>query len=129
MKKTKPKPKILRGKKFREYARDTRNWQWKFMERVDSAGTLWFSPWNKDKREQGLDEWRDCLIGGLEIISWVANHEDWFIKGEWDDTRAARPIQLTPAGKAALTNRAPYDLEPVVICLIEPGSIAIPTPA
>lgn len=126
-KKSKPmKPKRLTSKRSREMARQTRDSHWRFMERVAALGTLWFCIWNKYRREELVDEHRDCLIGGLEIQEWIDQHPDWWIVGEWSDERYARPLQLTDAGRLALTERAKYDMEPVTGGLVEPGFIVTP---
>ena len=51
-----------------------------------------------------------------------------FAKLSTYDERSARPVQLTDAGKVALADRAPYDMEPYEGGMIEPGWTAIPTP-
>lgn len=112
----------------RERARAIRDHDWEIMERMRDLGTLWFSPWNKDRRPESADELRVSLISGLEIMNRWGQHEDWFDIGEWDDDRAARPVRLTEAGLQALCQRHLYDLEPVLGGLVEPGWAATPTP-
>ena len=109
-------------------ARAIRDGQWRFMERIAEHGTLWFTPWNKSRREEAADELREGLIGGMELLDWVERHKDWFESGEWSSERDARPYRLTDAGRAALADRATYDMEPVYGGLVEPGWRAIPSP-
>jgi hypothetical protein len=99
------------------------------MSRIVDHGTLWFCVWNKRRLDEKPDEWRDCLIGGMEILEWMNRHPDWFVYGEWNDDRYAFPVQLTDAGRAALHERQKYDMEPVFGGLVEPGWQAIPLPA
>lgn len=114
---------------YRKHARASRDYQWHFTERVAELGTLWFTPWEKNRRPQGPDEWRDGLLTGMDIVRWYSQHPDWFVVGEWDNDRAARPISITDAGRAALANRAQYDMEPYAGGMIEPGWVAVPTPS
>lgn len=121
-----PKPKRLRTKFDREMARSTRNRQWRFMERCAEHNPLWFCVWNKERRDEGPDEWRDCLIGGMDILGWMDQHPDWFVKGEWSDERYAMPVSLTDAGRVALAEREKYDMEDVYGGLVEPGYVVTP---
>jgi hypothetical protein len=124
------KPKRLTSRQDREDARRMRNGQWKFMERVFEMGSLWVCWWNKNRHH----DYDSCppdlyicgLIDGCELIGWLNSHKDWWTIGEWSDERYAAPVSLTPAGKEALFNRAPYDMEPVTFGLTEPGWIATP---
>lgn len=116
------------GQTRRHYARVARDRQWTFMERAAALGTLFFSPWNKYRQDEAADELRCSLMAGLDIIQWTEAHPDWFVIGEWIDGREVRPVQLTPAGLAALQNRAEYDLEPYQGGLVDPGWEAIPLP-
>lgn len=120
------KPKRLTQKRDREMARRMRDHQWQFMERVAQLRTLWFCVWNKYRREELADEHRAGLIDGLELLEWIDSHPDWWVKGEWSDERYAFPLQLTDAGRLALTDRAKYDMEPVTGGLVEPGWTAMP---
>lgn len=96
------------------------------MERVAEHGTLWFCNWNKDRRDEGPDELRTSLIGGMSIGAWMDKHPDWFVAGEWSEDRRAFPVRLTDAGRAALADRSPWDMEPVTGGMVEPGWIAVP---
>lgn len=98
------------------------------MERAAEHNPLWFCVWNKARQPELADEWRDGLITGMELQDWMARHRDWFVIGRWSDKRYARPIRLTTAGRAALTNREAYDMEPVYGGLVEPGWQCIPAP-
>lgn len=113
------------NEQLRQHARWSREYQWRFMERVKQSGTLWFTPWNKRRRPEAPDEWRDGLLTGLDIVRWCSKHPDWFVVGEWSDERDARPISLTDAGRLALQNRE-CDMEPYEGGLVEPGWTAIP---
>ena len=117
------------SEQLRHYARAARDYQWRFMERAAELGTIWFTAWNKYRREQGPDEWRDALITGIDILQRIEQQPEWFVVGEWDDARFARPISLTQAGLVALKDRAPWDMEPYRGGLVEPGWVAIPAPA
>lgn len=119
-------PKKLRSKRDREMARRMRDFQWTFMERTAALGTLWFCVWNKERRPELADEHRAGLIDGMEMLEWINSHSDWWIKGEWSDERYAMPLQLTDAGRLALTQRDKYDAEPVTGGLVEPGWQALP---
>jgi hypothetical protein len=120
-------PKRLTSDEHRHQARYIRDRQWRFMERANEHDPLWFCVWNKNRLPEGPDEWRDGLISGMEICEWIRRHKDWFVIGEWDDGRYAFPVQLTEAGRQALTERA-NDMEPVYGGLVEPGWQAIPWP-
>lgn len=119
-------PKHLRDRNARLRARYIRDRQWRFMEKAEQHDPLWFCVWNKRDLAEEADEWRDGLITGLEIEDWIARHRDWFRRGRWSEKRYARPIRLTDAGRAALANRAPYDMEPVYGGLVEPGWQCVP---
>ena len=113
----------------RERARRTREMQWRFMERVFEWRELWFSPWNKDRRDEAPDEWRACLMTGMEILGWIRSHRTWFHFGRWNEDRAARPIRLTAEGKRAVFERPrEADMEPIHGGLVEPGYIVRPLP-
>lgn len=122
------KPRRLTDKSSREQARHTRNRQWRFMERVRECGTLWFCLWNKKRLPEAADEWRDGLIGGMELVEWMGKHAEWFIRGDWDDERYAEPVQLTADGLQALDHRDLYDMEDVEGGLVDPGFIVTPLP-
>jgi len=123
------KPKRLTAKFDRDDARRMRNAHWSFMEKIAEFGTVWFCPWDKDRRHRNPapDVEVDGLIG-YGILDWMASHPDWFERGEWNDNRYAAPVRLTPAGVTALENWHTYDMEPVNGGLVEPGWIATPTP-
>lgn len=126
-------PKKLTSKSDREMARRIRDEQWAFMEKVASIAPapLWWCIWNKDghhKGTEGPDQHWGGLIDGMELSEWMHQHSDWWVKGEWDDDRYARPVWLTDAGREALAKRAAYDLEPVTGGMVEPGWEAIPLP-
>lgn len=114
----------------RDMARTIRDRQWRFADQAAEHGTLWFCWWDKGRRHQGKDRpdlWVSGLIDGLEILSWLDKHPDWWIIGKWDDAQYAAPVQITEAGRQALAERERYDLEPVDWGLVEPGHRAIPT--
>ena len=69
-----------------------------------------------------------AMMTGMEMLEWIDSHPDWWIKGEWSDERYAMPLQLTDAGRRAISEREKYDLAPVAGGLVEPGWIATPTP-
>jgi len=117
---------VSRTREDRAMARRMRDGQWDFAERVAATGTVWFSPWDKERRTELADELRCCLISGVEMLYWLDQHPEWWEIGEWDHSRQARPIRLTAAGRAALVDRAKYDMEPVYWGLVEPGRQTIP---
>jgi hypothetical protein len=129
---SKPGPKPLTSARDRHMARRMRDSQWAFMERVASSGTVWVCWWNKDRHHDEKAAPPDLLICGLidgcELLEWLHSHEAWWIIGEWSDERYAAPVSLTDAGRAALANRDPYDMEPVTGGLVEPGWQATPAP-
>ncbi len=96
------------------------------MERIAEHGTLWFCVWNKRGLPEQADEWRSCLVSGMELQDWMQTHATWFVCGEWSDDRYAAPVQLTDAGREALKHRDAYDMESVNGGLVEPGWQAIP---
>jgi len=120
------KPKRLTSKWARANARRTRDSHWAFMEKIAALGTVWWCVWNDIRRDEAPDEVRCCLISGCELNDWMQKHADWFAVGEWNETRYARPVRLTEAGRAALADRARYDMEPVYGGLVEPGFVVTP---
>ncbi|MEQ1523383.1 MAG: hypothetical protein ABL936_19130 [Aestuariivirga sp.] len=77
-----------------------RNWQ--FTEACAEVRPLFFTPWNKDRMKQQRNEWRESLFGGLDRLKWMETHRSWFYQGQWNEAKKARPVWLTPNGKAAL---------------------------
>lgn len=114
-----------------EIARAIRDGQWALMERVARKGTVWICWWNKNRHH---DESKPLppdlvvhgLITGMELLSWLNSHKDWWAIGKWSDERYAAPVSLTDAGRAALAHRDEYDLEPVTGGLIAPGWSCVP---
>lgn len=115
-------------RRLRQDARRTRDYHWSILEQIDRLGTLWFTPWNKNRREEGPDELRMSLIGGMEFLRWMDRHPDWIRRGRWSAKRDARPLRLTDAGRDALRHRERYDMEPVEGGLVHPGWSAVPAP-
>lgn len=108
-----------------------RDAQWAFADRVAEHGTLWFCWWDKAHRHKGArpaDVFVTGLIDGLEYLDWMNRHPDWWNIGKWQDDRYAAPIQLTEAGRAALAERAKYDMEPVFGGMVDPGWKIFPAP-
>ena len=125
-------PKRLTTQDDRDCARRVRDAQWEFMEQIQKFGTVWWCIWNKNSHHEPPypEDYLICgLIDGMELNSWMHSHPDWWIKGEWDESRYAMPVQLTDAGRAALANRAQYDMEDVEGGLVEPGFIVTPAEA
>ena len=119
----------------RHYARTIRDHHWQVLERIAEHDPLWICWWDKrghhrDRRgrEPAPDVEVFGLIDGMEFLNWLNDHPDWTVIGEWSAERYAAPVTLTAAGRAALDDRAPYDLEPVRGGLVEPGWKAIPFP-
>ena len=127
----KVEPRRLVTREDRRQARWTRERQWCFMERIAACETLWFCVWNKSGRHDTSQPlpanlWVDGLLTGMDIERWISRHKDWFVRGRWSEKRYARPIRLTDAGRAALADREPYDMEPIHGGLVEPGYVVIP---
>jgi hypothetical protein len=83
-------------------AKSTTKRDWMFTSACAAANPLFFTPWNKDRTKEGPREWRESLFGGLDRLRWIESHRDWFYVGQWNYRRKARPIWLTPKGRAAL---------------------------
>ena len=66
------------------------------------------------------------FIDGLNVLRWLNDHPDWTRIGEWCEERLAAPVWITDAGRAALADREPYDLEPVHWGLDDRGWHSIP---
>lgn len=98
------------------------------MERCAKHDPLWFCVWNKRRLPEQADEWRACLMTGMDKFEWMDKHPEWFVRGYWDDDRYAIPVQLTDAGREALENRELYDMEPVSGGFVEPGYVVTPLP-
>ena len=135
-------------------ARYTRDSQWELMERIAREGVVWICPWDKHRRhgQRCSNHWcrarvtdSECpscklparpddgvyvfgLIGSNELFQWLQNHKDWFKRGPWVEKRCARSLRLTAAGLAALSDREPYDMEPIHGGMVEPGYIVVPWP-
>lgn len=126
-------PKLLTDDRNRAMARRMRDQHWAFMEKVASLAPdpLWWCIWNKNRHHQGKEapnQYWSGLIDGMELNEWMHLHRDWWARGEWDASQYAFPVRLTDAGRAAIANRAPYDMEPVTGGLVEPGWEATPLP-
>ncbi len=123
-------PQIGDTPEHRRRARAMRDEQWAFAELVNSQGTVWVCWWNKnrhhDERTAPADLVICSLISGMELLTWLKSHPDWWQIGEWSRERYAAPVQLTDAGRAALSARDIYDMEPVDYGLVEPGWRATP---
>lgn len=123
------KPKRLTTRRERRVARHVRDSQWKFMERVAREGVVWMCPWDKYGRHKNGDGvYVFGLLGSNELFHWLTTHKDWWIHGRWSEKRCARSIRITDAGRAALANRALYDMEPIHGGMVEPGYIVTPLP-
>lgn len=113
----------------RALARRMRDRQWEFADKVLEHGTVWFCWWDKAHRHASpypSDLYVTCLISGVEMLTWLNSHKDWWIIGDWDDAKYAAPVQLTDAGRASLKDRSRYDHEPVFYGFVEPGFSTIP---
>lgn len=108
-----------------------RDSQWRFMDRVNQLGTLWWCIWDKNRRHEtpADDVHVTGLIDGMELKEWMQSHIDWWEQGDWSDERYACPISLTDAGRKALGERHLYDMEPVTGGMVEPGWQATPAEA
>lgn len=116
--------KLLTSDNDRAMARRMRDEQWRIADRVLALGTLWVCWWDKGHRhdEHKPEDLAVCgLIDGMELLEWLSSHPDWWIIGEWSAERYAAPVSLTETGRAALLERAKYDLEPVTGGLVQPG--------
>jgi hypothetical protein len=118
----------------REWARRVRDGHWRIAERAAENGTVWVCWWNKNHHFDAANpppaDTVVCgLIDGLELLEWLGRHPDWWEIGEWSDERYAGPVTITEAGRAALANRAAYDMEDVHGGLTEPGYVVTPAEA
>lgn len=131
---TTPKePRWLDDPEAQKRARFIRDRQWETLERIADCDPLYICWWDKAGRHRDRDrrpeDLKVCgLIDGMELLQWLNAHPDWREIGEWSDERYAAPVWITEAGRAALANREPYDREPVVGGLVEPGWQTIPAP-
>ena len=121
--------KQLTDRDSRQRARSIRDSQWAFMERLVRETTVNVNVWNKYGQEERPDELRLDLISGQELCDWLRTHANWFQIGPQNYERWTNPVSLTDAGRAALVERAKYDMEPVTGGLVEPGWQAIPLPS
>ena len=136
------RPKRLTKVTDRQMARYDRDECWNFMARVIQCGTIWFCPWDKYHRHEeeaekrkaerlrsvygpvspllpcgpcdsAMDEDIHCLMSGMDRLSWLGKHPDWWVIGEWVEERCARPITITEAGILAFLDWPLYDQEDV----------------
>ena len=126
-------PKKLTDRTNRDMARHVRDRQWRILERIAVCNPLWICWWNKNGHHARSAELPNdlevCgLIDGNELVQWLNSHPDWTVIGDWSDERYAAPVRITDAGRAALADRAQFDMEPVDGGLVEPGWQAVPTP-
>ena len=125
-------PKLLTDDASRSMARRIRDRQWRTLERIAEHNPLYICWWDKRGVHKGDNLPADLevhgLIDGSELAGWLRAHPEWTVVGEWSDDRYACPVSITEAGRVALENRGPHDLEPVVSGLVEPGWQAIPFP-
>lgn len=122
-------PKVLTSELDRQIARRTREFQWKFTERAGQHNPLWFCVWNKHRLPEKPDEFRCCLMSGLDITDWIRSHPNWFRWGQWSEKRQARSVRLTDYGRQALMEREKYDMELVHGGLVTPGYVVEPAPS
>ena len=134
------KRRVLTSDVSRRTARRTRNRHWQVLEKIAEHDPLWICWWDKAGRhsERSLEgRWVAThppdvevfgLIDGMEFLDWMKVHPDWLEIGEWSDERYATPVRITDAGRAALTDRDKYDMEPVLGGLVEPGFEVVPAP-
>jgi|ERR1043165_973860 hypothetical protein len=120
--------KILNDKQQRQFARNERDSQWEFMERVEREGVVWMCPWDKYHRHGTDGVYVYGLLGSNEFLYWLNSHKEWWKRGRWSAKRCASSIRITDAGRAALKNRDLYDMEPIHGGMMEPGYIVTPLP-
>ena len=123
------KQRYLTSYRERAMARRTRDSQWAFMERVAKEGTVWICPWDKYRKHGSDGVYVYGLLGSNEFLHWLDSHKEWWNRGRWSDRRCASPISITDAGRFALGNRAPYDMELINGGMVEPGFVVRPLPA
>ena len=123
-------PRLLTDDAARRRARWVRDRQWKALERIAQCNPLYICFWDKNKHHTAPepDDLMVCgLIDGMELGHWITKqHPDWVRIAELSSYPCAYPVYITDQGRAALANRAAYDLEPVFGGLVEPGWQAIP---
>ena len=137
-------PRLKTDQRTRESARRIRDDHWRILERIAECDPLWICWWDKLGRHRRWDPQTglrvrnpdlpdDLLVFGLidagEFVNWVRGRHQWIEVGDWSDDRYAAPVRLNDAGRAALANRAAFDMEPVEGGLVEPGWQAIPVEA
>ncbi len=120
--------KRLTTKADRMDARRTRDSQWEFMERVAREGVVWVCPWDKKRRHGADGVHSEGLLCWPDFSSWLESHKDWWRPGRWSERRCAFSVRLTDAGRAALSQRELYDMEPIHGGLVEPGFVVTPWP-
>lgn len=111
-------------------ARAIRDGQWALLEKAATHDPLIWCWWDKAGRYRNgvpANVHLTGLIGSMEDLAWFKRHPDWLVIGEWDDAVYGAPIRITDAGRAALANRALYDMEPVEGGMVEPGWICTPS--
>ena len=127
-----PRPQRLTDPTSREIARQTRERQWRALERIAEQNPLYVCWWNKNC-QLNFDQPQDgdllvcSLLEGNEILDWLNSHRGWTTIGDWSEERYAAPVWITDQGRDALLHREKYDLEPVRNGLVEPGWDAVPT--
>jgi len=121
--------KRLKTRQERRIARNVRDSQWRFMERVAREGIVWTCPWDKYRRHKNGDGvYVFGLLGSNEFLHWLHSHKDWWKTGRWSEKRCAKSIRITDVGLRALANRELYDMEPICGGMVEPGYIVMPLP-
>jgi hypothetical protein len=122
------KEKRLTSYRDRRFARNERDSQWAFMERVAREGIVWTCPWDKYHKHKTDGVYVYGLMGANEFLHWLHSHKDWWKIGPWSEKRCARSVRITEAGRTALANRDLYDMEPISGGMVEPGWICTPLP-
>lgn len=119
-------PRKLTSAWDRQTARRDRDWNWAFMARLSKA-PVHVCLWNKYRKTARGNEMMLCLMGGVDLMTFVRAHRAWFGHGAYNPARTTFCFWLTPAGRTALRRRDPkHDNAVVEGGLVEPGYQVMP---
>lgn len=112
---------------WRKIARRERDSHWNFMRRLARQGAVHVCLWNKRGLKERGSELMLSLMGGNDLMSWVAAHRSWFGYGAYNAGRTTFPFWLTPRGRIALRRRRRADdRAPIFGGMVQPGYQVIP---
>jgi hypothetical protein len=114
-------PRISEDLDDRRTARRVRDAQWELLEDLRDNGPLRIFVMLKrpvEGRERNY-----CWASSNEELPWVLDKK----KG-WVTVEDQNLVTITPAGIAALEDRAPYDNDSIIMGFVEPGRSVVPLP-